>query len=287
VNVPAISVCVPTFNAERWIEATIESVLAQTRTDFELLVHDDASTDKTLAIVQRYQDPRIRLFTHETNKGAAATWNQLLQEATGRYVKLLCCDDLLYPSCLEQQAAALDDPANEAIAMTCSPRDIIDEHGRVLFRRCGLTTPGRASGHGLIRRIVASGRNVIGEPLTALFRRDLAIAVGGFNAADPYCIDLDLWCRLLAAGDLVVVPEIAGAFRVSSSAWSARLARQQAAQGRAFLARIREQLAPAMPSWMMKLGQARCTINAMLRQLLYLWLQANRCRTTTAGDCHR
>lgn len=276
MNSPAISVCIPAFNAARWIEATIESVLTQSYGDFELLILDDASQDETLELARRFRDSRIKLLQQDLNQGALATWNRLLQEAAGRYVKLLCCDDLLYPSCLERQAAVLDDPANQAVTMACSPRDIVDEAGRVLFRRSGMTRPGRLSGQRLIRQIVASGKNLIGEPLTVLFRREVGLSIGGFNATQPYCIDVDLWCRLMAQGDVVVVPEAAGAFRVSSTAWSAQLARQQAAQDRAFLARIRDQLIPTMPQWMLRMGQVRCTIDAMLRQVLYAWLRTNR-----------
>jgi len=93
--------------------------------------------------------------------------------------------------------------------------------------------------------------------------------VGGFNAAEPYCIDIDLWCRLLAVGNLWVVPETVGAFRVSRSSWSFRLAGKQAAQDRAFFARTREALAPSMPRWQVWLGQARCTLDALLRQCIY------------------
>lgn len=287
MGTPAISICIPAFNAAPWIGATVESVLAQSRHDFELLVLDDASQDETLSLVRRYRDPRIRVLAHDTNKGAAATWNHLLREAAGQYVKLLCCDDLLYPSCLERQAAIFDAPGNQAVTMVCSPRDIIDETGRVIFRRRGLTKPGRFSGRSLIRQIVASGRNMIGEPLTVLFRRNVALAAGGFDATHPYCIDVDMWCRLLSQGDLVVAPEVAGAFRVSPTAWSTRLARQQASQDRAFFSRIRDQLDPTIPRWMMWMGQARCTIDATLRQAIYAWLRLHRSQATGTREIQR
>jgi glycosyltransferase involved in cell wall biosynthesis len=98
VNEPAISVCIPTYNAALWIAATIESVLAQTRRDFELVILDDCSGDDTLSIVRQYEDPRIRLLVHERNMGAEAAWNRLLAEARGRFMKLLCCDDLIHPT---------------------------------------------------------------------------------------------------------------------------------------------------------------------------------------------
>ena len=267
-----MSVCIPTYNAARWIDATIRSVLGQSRGDFELLILDDASTDDTLEIVRRFDDPRIRLLVNETNRGAEAAWNRLLAEATGRFVKLLCCDDLLYPDCLALQAAVLESPAHAAVSIVAGPRDIVDESGAIIVRRRGLHRPGRIDGRTMIGRIVASGRNWIGEPLTVLFRRQLAVQVGGFDDAVPYCIDIDMWCKLMAIGDLYVVPETVGAFRVSRSSWSFRLAGTQAAQDRAFFARLRDTLAPSMPRWRLWLGQARCTRDAFLRQAIYWWL---------------
>ena len=269
MNEPVISVCIPTYNAAPWIGATIESVLAQTRRDFELVILDDCSGDDTLSIVSHYEDPRIRLLVHERNMGAEASWNRLLVEARGRFMKLLCCDDLIYPTCLETQTAILENPAHAGVALVTGPRDIIDDTGKVILRRRGIKEAGQVEGQTMIRRIVRTGRNSIGEPLATLFRRELAASVGGFNAAEPYCIDIDLWCRLLAVGNLWVVPETVGAFRVSRSSWSFRLAGKQAAQDRAFFARTREALAPSMPRWQVWLGQARCTLDALLRQCIY------------------
>ena len=279
MNESAISVCIPTYNAAPWIAATIESVLSQTRRDFELVILDDCSVDDTLSIVRRYDDPRIRLIVHERNMGAEASWNRLLAEARGRLMKLLCCDDLIYPTCLETQAAILADPAHAGVALVTGPRDIIDDAGAVIVRRRGLAQAGRIGGQTMIRRVVASGRNWIGEPLAVLFRRDVAVALGGFDAAEPYCIDIDMWCRLLGEGDLWVVPETVGAFRVSRSSWSFRLAGRQAAQDRAFFARIRDRLAPSMPRWHVWLGQARCTRDALLRQCVYRVIGASPFRS--------
>lgn len=270
---PAISICVPAYNAAAWIEQTLDSVLCQTRGDFELLVLDDCSVDDTLSLVRRYQDSRIRVLTNESNRGAEASWNRLLAEARGEFVKLLCCDDLLYPECLAVQARVLEDPARRSVGIVCGPRDIIDDAGRVLVRRRGLRPMAAAAGREIVRRIVTSGRNLLGEPLTVLFRRDLLQTVGGFDAIQPYCIDMDMWCRLLAVTDLAVVPETVGAFRVSLSSWSFRLAGRQASQDRAFFSRVRSQIVPEVPAWQLRLGQFRCTRDAFLRQLLYAWLR--------------
>lgn len=272
---PAISVCVPAYNASAWIGATIESVLAQTRNDYELVILDDCSGDDTLSVIRRYDDPRIRVLVNDRNRGAEAAWNRVVSEARGEFIKLLCCDDVLYADCLERQARILESPATSRIGLVCGPRDIIDETGRIIVRNRGLARPPVLQGRHVVRRMVAAGRNFLGEPLTVLFRRELLRTVGGFCAAQPYCIDVDMWCRLLAIADLGVVPEAVGAFRVSLSAWSFRLAGRQAAQDRAFFARVRSTLVPDVPVWKLRLGQARCTRDAILRQALYAWLRCS------------
>ncbi len=266
---PTISICIPAYNAASWITATIESVLAQTRQDFELLILDDCSTDGTLDIARRFDDPRIRLSAHDRNLGAEAAWNRLLSAAQGEFIKLLCSDDLIYPDCLERQAAMLEAADHSGIGLVCGPRDVIDDRGRVMLRGRGLRREGRLDGRETIRRMVQQGRNLLGEPLAVLFRRTLAERVGGFDATEPYCIDVDMWCRLLAVSDLAVVAETVGAFRVSRSSWSVRLAGLQAAQDRAFFARVRKTLVPEVATWRLALGQLRCTRDAFLRQLVY------------------
>lgn len=96
-----ISVCVPARNASPYIAECIESVLAQTFTDFELLIADDGSEDDTCAVVQRFADPRVRLLRLEHNY--VATRNRLLCEAQGKYIALLDSDDRMLPQRLALQ----------------------------------------------------------------------------------------------------------------------------------------------------------------------------------------
>src|SRR5215211_4839983 len=125
---PVVSVCIPAYRAEPFIAATIESVLCQTSEDWELIVVDDASPDATYDIASRYAgDRRIRVARNESNLGAVGNWNRVVAEARGRYVKLLCSDDVLYPSCLGLQAAALD--AHPSAGLVAAKRDLIDVDG--------------------------------------------------------------------------------------------------------------------------------------------------------------
>ena len=96
-DAPKISVLVPTYNYARYLPQTIESILRQTHSNFELLISDDASTDGSAEIIRHYadRDSRIRFMIHPTNLGMVANWNWCLQQARGDYVKFVFGDDLL------------------------------------------------------------------------------------------------------------------------------------------------------------------------------------------------
>ena len=94
-RLPAISVCIPTYNGAKYIAQTIESILNQTFTDFEIIVSDDGSLDKTLKIVSSFNDPRIVRIDRLSKVGAEANWNNAVANASASLVKLVCQDDIL------------------------------------------------------------------------------------------------------------------------------------------------------------------------------------------------
>jgi len=212
-NNPKVSVCIPVYNCEAYIAKTIRSVLAQTLTDFELVVIDNASTDRTAEIIKEFNDPRIRAIRNERNLGMMGNWNRCLEEAVGDYIKLLPADDLIYPTCLEKQVAAFIQHKN--VALVCSSRDIIDVNGKKLIKRSFTGLTGLVNGPKAVRRIVRSGTNRLGEPGAILFRRDLIARGNRFSDRFPYVIDLGLWIKLLGMGDLFIIQESLCAFRVS------------------------------------------------------------------------
>lgn len=100
-----ISIVVPVYNAEKYIAETIDSVLAQTEENFELLLVNDCSKDRSVEIINNYADPRIRLIEQPKNKGAYAARNRGVEEAKGRYIAFLDSDDLWEPCKLEHELA--------------------------------------------------------------------------------------------------------------------------------------------------------------------------------------
>ena len=104
---PLISIITPNYNCARFIAQTIESVLAQTHTDWEMLIVDDCSTDGSYEIALEYaaRDPRIKVMRNERNSGAAVSRNRALDAAQGEYIAFLDSDDLWEPCKLERQIA--------------------------------------------------------------------------------------------------------------------------------------------------------------------------------------
>ena len=128
-HIPAVSVGMPVFNGETYLEVAISSVLAQTLDDLELVISDNASTDRTAEICQDYaaRDRRVRYFRNPQNLGAAPNYNQALKHARGRYYKWLAHDDRMTPSYLAKTARVLDERSD---AVLCnSVVAYIDQNG--------------------------------------------------------------------------------------------------------------------------------------------------------------
>lgn len=266
---PTVSVVVPTFQNKSTIAATLASVLAQTYVDFELLVADHSSTDGTFEEAQRFAfDPRVRVLSTPSGGGAERNWNRVTDEASGRYLKLVCGDDVLYPTCLTRQVQALD--AHPSAGIASAKRDLIDPAGGVLLRARGLgRLGGLVEGPRAVRATVRSGANLLGEPMCNLLRTDLVRKVGGWSAAQPFLIDEDMYVKVLRHSDLVAIRETLAAFRVSDTQWSVHLAADQARQAGLFHGMVRSEFPEVVTAWDEWLGSAHALRTAWLRRAGY------------------
>jgi glycosyltransferase involved in cell wall biosynthesis len=236
---PLISICIPSYNSERFIACTLESVLGQSFTDFEIIIVDDKSTDGTVSVIRSFSDARIRLIQNESNLGIGGNWNKVLSCAEGKYVKLLCGDDVIYPGCLARQVGALESPANVAVVLAVCGSNVIAADNRIILRRRFRLPAGVISGGKLIRKSIRWGSNLIGEPAVGLFRKQALSKEGISQSSNPYLIDLSLWADLLKQGDAFIDSECLAGFRISGQAASARIGSRQAAYFRSFIRTIR------------------------------------------------
>ena len=217
---PAVSVCIPVYNGERFLTETVRSVLAQSFGDFELVLLDNASTDRTGEILASFNDPRIRIERNVTTVPQQENFNRAVALCQAPLVKLVCADDLLHPRCIELQAVPMRKDAQ--VALVASRRNMIDEAGRVIAPRRGMA--GLSGPHDrvdVVRRVVRNGGNPIGEPAGAMFRAADFHAVGGWQSENPYMLDLDLWVRLLRRGTFFGLQDALASFRIGGSSVTA------------------------------------------------------------------
>lgn len=194
---PKVSVVIPTYNAIAYLPATVASVLEQTYKDFELLIVDDGSSDRTVEWVSALTDPRVRLIVQE-NQGSAGARNRGITEAQGEYIAFLDADDLWNPTKLEKQVQCLE--ANPAVGLvntwvvnmeaTGTPTD------QVLI----------SNAEGDIWQTIAE-ENQIFCGSAPMVRRSCFEAVGVFDQTLRSAEDWDMWIRIASCYHFAVVKE--------------------------------------------------------------------------------
>jgi glycosyltransferase involved in cell wall biosynthesis len=264
-----VSVVIPSFQNAGTLARTLESVLSQTYTDLEVIVADHSSTDGSLEVARSFEhDPRVRVLSTPAGGGAERNWNRVTDEATGSLIKLVCADDVLYPTLIERQVAAL--AAHPSAGIASSKRDLIDPADGLLLKARGLgNMAGLVPGPLAVRTTVRAGANLLGEPMCNLLRTDHLRKVGGWRATEPFLIDQGTYLRILRHADLVAIPEPLAAFRVSSTQWSVSLAAEQAKQAAALHARVRAEFPETVTRWDERLGNLQALRTAWLRRAAY------------------
>lgn len=213
-----VTVFIPVYNGAQFLAETIDSVLAQTYSDFELLVVDDCSTDRSVEIVRAYADPRIRLECNERNRGRPYTRNRGLELARGEYLAVLDADDVCEPERLAQSVAFLD--ANPDVAAVGSAATYMDEGGRPLFIE-RVPTDSEA-----IRARIFATNCFVHSSVT--YRRALVLAIGGYDERLPVAQDYDLFLRLSVEHQLANLAEPLVRYRIHGGQVSqAKLATQR------------------------------------------------------------
>ena len=194
---PKVSVLIPAYNHERYIGDTINSVLNQTFTDFELLIYDDCSTDKTPEIIKSFSDKRITAVFPDKNSGTVAALNNLLKMATGEYIAVLGSDDTWMADKLERQLEVMEN--NPQIAACFSNAEIIDKESVPITDSSifpigifNYTASDRAS---VLCDFFIGGNRLCHS--SALIRADVHNSLGLYNPAYRQLHDFDLWVRLV------------------------------------------------------------------------------------------
>jgi glycosyltransferase involved in cell wall biosynthesis len=185
---PKVSILMPVYNGEKFLPEAIESMLGQTFTDFEFMIIDDGSTDNSVAIIQSYQENRIRLLRNECNLGITESLNKGLAAAQGELICRMDADDVSLPERLETQVKFLDEHPD--VAMVGTWVILIDSNGKEIEREHYPVTSEQ-----IFRKIF------IHNPFahsTVLIRRSAINEVGVYDPQFLHNEDYDLWLRVSA-----------------------------------------------------------------------------------------
>lgn len=217
---PKLSVVMSVYNAEHYLSAAMESVLTQSYTDFEFVIIDDGSTDKSPEILQEYaaKDDRIRIITQK-NTGLTVALCTGCDIARGEYIARMDADDYSLPSRFEKQVALLD--ANPDLVAATGDVEHFTDDGTVL-------TIVKLDQEPKLIRFYNCFVNYIGGHGQVMFRRDVYDKVGGYDPTFRMSQDYDLWAKLLTQGDFGIVPETIYRFRTGHDSISKLSKNEQA-----------------------------------------------------------
>lgn len=186
MSAPKVSVLMTVYNGEKFVRESVESILGQTFQDFEFLIINDGSTDRTAEVLHGFQDPRVRIINNRENLGAYHSANNGLKLAQGEYVARIDADDIALPGRLEEQAAYLD--RHPDVGLVTSGAEVIDENGLLVSVENDVLGP---------EQIYYSlhFHNCIFHS-SVMFRKRTAMDIGGYDKTLKRASDFDLWSRL-------------------------------------------------------------------------------------------
>ncbi len=218
---PRVTVLIGAYNSASTLERAIDSILAQTVTELELIVIDDGSRDATPQIIAAAtaRDARVRALPMQRNVGIARSLNAGIEAASAPVVAVQDADDYCAPERLERQLAVL--AVRPEVAVVGSRMHEVDENGHPLAPR----TSFRAGDvNGVLLRF-----NPIPNTSSA-FRRDVALAAGGYDPRYRYAAEYDLWLRIAESHTLVALDEALSTRVMGTSNVAARAEREQTAE---------------------------------------------------------
>lgn len=273
LNQISVSIGIPTYNNSSTIAETIHSLRKQTFEEWDCFICDDSETDETFEAARSAisGDTRFTLIRNEARLGAAGNWNKTLSLATGKYFKLLCADDVLFPETLQIQWQVLEN--NPGSVLCTGRRNIINASGRLIIRDRGLDSHSDSITNDLVvRRFLRTGSNFFGEPSFALYRTQELRKAGGFNPDWSYLIDVVSYLDILKYGNLSPINETLGSFRISSTSWSANLSKQQRKENLQCIDYAANLEYVGSNIFELSLGKSRATVSSYIRRTIFKFL---------------
>lgn len=217
MNRPKVSVVMSVYNGEAYLREAVKSILNQTFSDFEFIIINDGSTDRTPEILETIKDPRVRVI-NQPNRGLTVSLNRGIRLAQGEYIARMDADDISEPERLERQVEIID--RNPNIALVGCWYKVVDEQGKVLAHRKLPIDSDKLAKELVHRNILCHG--------SVLIRKDAVEAVGLYNESLRYAQDYELWLRMLREGfKASVVPDFLYSYRISPESVAKVYAQQE------------------------------------------------------------
>lgn len=202
-----VSIIMPFYNEEKYIKLSVNSILSQTYHDFELLLIDDGSNDKSLEIVSNINDSRIKILHYDSNHGTPWAKNQGLKVAQGKYITIFAADDIACSESLEKEVNFLDE--HKDILAVSGQYDYIDKNNDILD-----VLPAKVLKNPKFIRASLLFENCICDPF-CLFRRKVVDDYNIFNNENYYAAqDYQFWCECSLKGNLTNIPKILFHYRI-------------------------------------------------------------------------
>ena len=201
---PEISVCLPTHNGSKYLGEAIASILEQTRSDFEVIVVDDGSTDGTDAVIESFQDARIQLFRNPNRLGVVGTWNRCIELSRGQYVCIFPHHDLMMPENLAHKTSILDKHRNVGFVYS-SARQM---DAASVIREGSTASPNRErirTGSETFKLLLLGGEMICSP--TVMVRRECYETLGGFDSRLPLTAGSEMWMRIALFNDIAYLAE--------------------------------------------------------------------------------
>jgi len=203
-NLPKVSIIMPSFNQGRFLEASIQSVLAQDYPNLEYIVVDGGSKDESVEIIRKYQD-HLDWWVSEKDKGHADALNKGFSHATGEILAWLNSDDIYFPNAVSEAVAVLT--SQPEVGMVYADAELIDDSG---------VTVGRFGSKQTSYRQMLRGSVHIPQA-TTFIRADVWRQVGPLDLSLFFSFDYDLWVKIAKASQVLYVPKLWAKFRIHSS----------------------------------------------------------------------
>ncbi len=219
---PLVSICIPLYNGEKYIDETIQCCINQTYKNLEIIISDNCSTDSSIERIKSYNDPRIKIFRNDTNIGLLGNFRKAFTYATGPYMSFLSADDGMELDAIEKGVKILEDPKYSDVALVNSYVNIINDESKTVFTKKFIFGGGKFSSYWAIRANFLYGSNSIGEPNGSVWRKSAydKIPEPKFKNGNTWTIDIDIIFEILLHGNCYIIPEPLGKFRLSQQSSS-------------------------------------------------------------------